>query len=231
MKKTLYIIHGWTYTTVPWEKTRQQLKKEEIETVMLRVPGLTAPSEAVWTIEAYEQWLDDQLKDVTDPIILGHSNGGRILMNYLSHRSGRVKHLILLSSAGVYERPKAVSRKRAVFRAAAKALKPLKYIPLVRKGVYRVLGASDYERASKNMKATLHNMLESDQRLHPEKVRTPTTILWGQKDKVTPLGMGQKLHRLIKGSTLRVFPEWAHAPYITHPDELAQVIREVMDKV
>ena len=40
---TLYIIHGWTYTTEPWNGTIAALKKAGINVKMLNVPGLTSP--------------------------------------------------------------------------------------------------------------------------------------------------------------------------------------------
>ena len=50
--KKLYIIHGWTYTVEPWAKTIELLKKDYgITAKMLHVPGLTTPSNKIWTIE------------------------------------------------------------------------------------------------------------------------------------------------------------------------------------
>ena len=75
----LYIIHGWTYTTAPWTKTIELLKKSDIEVEMLHVPGLTSPSKKVWAIEDYVKWADQNIPD--GAVALGHSNGGRILLN------------------------------------------------------------------------------------------------------------------------------------------------------
>ncbi len=42
MTKTLYIIHGWTYSSEPWTKTIKLLNdKYHIKVEMLNVPGLT----------------------------------------------------------------------------------------------------------------------------------------------------------------------------------------------
>ncbi len=230
MSKKLYIVHGWTYSIEPWTATVSILRSEGVEVKQLRVPGLTDPSDKVWTIDEYVEWLRGEIADDPNPTVLGHSNGGRISLNLLSATPDRYKKLILLNSAGVYENPGAVSLKRRVFRFASKALSPLRRIPLARKVVYRLLGAGDYNQAPPNMKQTLHNMLESDKNLAIESVTTPATILWGRKDTTTPIGQGRKMAKLLPHAQLHEFDDWAHAPYITHPNELATAILAALEE-
>lgn len=224
----LYIIHGWTYTIEPWQETVKQLHEKGIDVVQLRVPGLTSPSDQSWTIDDYVAWLDEQLAEIEAPIVLGHSNGGRIAMHYLTSHPDRFKHLILLASAGVEVDSDKLSIKRHVLKALSRIFAPLKHLPLLRKIAYRLLG-SDYGRAPRNMQITLQNMLASDRDFDPSSIATPTSILWGEADRVTPPSMGEKLHSLIKQSTLKIMPGWAHAPYITHATQLADEIIEIVE--
>lgn len=226
----LYIIHGWAYSIEPWEKTVECLRDDGIEVVQLRVPGLTSPSDKSWTIDEYVTWLDEELVGVKDPIVLGHSNGGRIAMHYLTTHPDRLKHLILLASAGIEVGSEKLSLKRRVFRVAAKIFAPLKHIPLLRKVVYRLL-RSDYGQAPKNMQVTLRNMLASDRDFDPSSIATPTSILWGEEDRTTPPRMGRKLHELLRNSTFKLLPDWAHAPYRTHARQLANEIIAIMENI
>lgn len=150
--KEIYIIHGWTYTIEPWTSVVSILRSKGVTVHQLRVPGLTTDSTAVWTIEYYVAWLYKQLEGSKQPIVLGHSNGGRIALNYLKTNPGGFGKLILLNSAGINVDDQKISLKRRVFKLGAKVLKPLKYIPIVRKVVYRLIGGSDYDNAPKNMK-------------------------------------------------------------------------------
>lgn len=225
-KKELYIIHGWTYSIEPWTSVVSILRSKGVVVHQLRVPGLTSESDAVWDIDGYVEWLHGEVGDVNQPIVLGHSNGGRISLNYLKRYPGSFKKLILLSAAGINVSNQKISLKRQIFRAAAKVLKPLKYIPLVRKVVYRVIGGSDYDRAPTNMKKTLHNMLESDKNLDLTDITTPVAVLWGTIDPITPLAQGRKMAHDLPHAHLKEFNGWAHAPYITHPVELADAILE-----
>lgn len=228
--KTLHIIHGWAYTVEPWDKTIAELKKLGINVKMLRVPGLTEPSDAIWTIDDYVAWLDKQLAETEKPIVLGHSNGGRIAMHYLSEHPDKFKHLILLASAGVEVDSQRLSVKRRIFRALAKIFAPLKSIPLLRRIIHRLLG-SDYGQAPKNMQKTLANMLASDRDFDPSGITSPTTLLYGDSDTTTPPAMGQKLASMIPASKLKVIPQWRHAPYRSHPEQLAREIATIMETV
>ena len=226
MSRNIYIIHGWTYSVEPWTSTVSILRSKGVTVHQLRVPGLTGESSEEWDIDGYVEWLRSELGGVESPVVLGHSNGGRIALNYLKKYPGSIEKLILLNAAGINVDNQKISLKRKLFRIAAAILKPLKYIPLVRKVVYRVVGGGDYERAPENMKRTLHNMLESDQFLELEDIATPTTVLWGARDEVTPLAQGRTMAERLPQASLRVFDEWAHAPYITHPGELSVAILE-----
>lgn len=219
---TLYIIHGWTYTVEPWAKTIALLEKHGLKVKMLNVPGLTSPSEKVWTIDDYVKWADQNIPD--GAIALGHSNGGRILLNLCAKNPKKLKGLILLSAAGIYE----PSRRKTVVKAVAKIGRPLKNVPLVSKVFHRLTGSGDYGRAPKNMKKTLTNMLNSDKKLDLAPITTKTFILWGKKDTVTPPRQAEKMVAGLPNAKLKFYDDWTHAPYISHPEELAKAILTLM---
>ena len=219
----LYIVHGWAYSIEPWRQTVAYLKQHGVEVVQLKVPGLTAPSDDTWTIDGYVEWLKNELAAETKPVVLGHSNGGRISMHYDVAYPGRLGKLLLLNSAGIEVAPRKLSRKRQLLKVMAKILAPLKHIPGLKKIVYRLLG-SDYGNAPDNMKRTLANMLASDASFDASQVTAPTAIIWGKEDTTTPLSMGRALNERIPHSSLTIMSEWQHAPYRTHPEQLAQEI-------
>ena len=218
----LYIIHGWTYTVEPWAKTLEILKANGLKVKMLHVPGLTEPSDKVYTIEDYEEWADQQIPD--GAIALGHSNGGRILLNLCSKKPEKLSYLILLDSAGVYE----PSKKKKIVAKIAKIGRPLGKIKLLNKVFHRITGTTDYLRAPENMKKTLANMLDSDKNLDLTKVETKTFILWGKKDTTTPPRQATKIYEKLPNADLKFYANWTHAPYISNPEELARVITKLI---
>lgn len=221
----LYIIHGWTYTVKPWDETLALLKKAGINVKMLHVPGLTEKSDKEYSIEDYVEWADSEIPD--GAIALGHSNGGRILLNLCAKNPEKLKYLILLDSAGIYEN----TLKKKVVRGVAKIGKPLKRLPVVDKIFHRVTGSTDYSNAPDNMKATLANVLDSDRYLDITKVETPTLILWGKKDTVTPPKHATMIYERLPKAELKFYPEWTHAPYIVDPEGLARALITFLRRV
>lgn len=214
----LYIIHGWTYTVDPWKKTIAELRKNGISVKMLNVPGLTETSNKEFTIDDYVKWADQQIPD--GAIALGHSNGGRILLNLCSKKPEKLKYLILLDAAGIYE----PTIKKKIVTNLAKIGKPLKIIPIVDKVFHKITGSTDYSKAPANMKVTLSNMLESDKLLDLSKVETRTFILWGKKDTTTPPRQATAMYERLPNAELKFYANWTHAPYISNPDELARAL-------
>ena len=220
----LYIIHGWTYTVEPWRETFKILRDNGLSVKMLNVPGLTEESKKVFTIDDYVKWADKNIPD--GAIALGHSNGGRILLNLCSRKPEKLKHLVLLDAAGIYE----PSTKKKIVEKLAKVGKPLKKLPLVDKAFHKLTGSTDYSKAPENMKQTLANMLASDKDLDLSKVTTPTFILWGKKDTTTPPRQATKMYEGLPNAELKFYANWTHAPYISNPDELARAITTLITR-
>ena len=221
----LYIVHGWTYTVEPWKSTVEILRDKGFSIKMLRVPGLTEPSNKEYSIEDYVKWADREIPD--GAIALGHSNGGRILLNLCAKKPDKLKYLILLDAAGIYE-PSA--RKRMVEKVA-KIGKPLKKIPVVDKAFHRLTGSTDYSRAPENMKVTLANMLESDKDLDFNRITTRTFILWGKKDTTTPPRQGTMMYEKLPNAELKFYANWTHAPYISDPEGLARALSMLLERL
>jgi pimeloyl-ACP methyl ester carboxylesterase len=57
-------------------------------------------------------------------------------------------------------------------------------------------------------------------------IALPTALIWGDRDSVTPLPEGQRLNRLIPGSTLSVLENVGHIPHIEAPDRLYAVLSQ-----
>lgn len=221
----LYIVHGWAYTVKPWEKTLDILKEKGFNVKMLHVPGLTEESKKVWTIDDYIKWADSEIPD--GAIALGHSNGGRILLNLCAKKPEKLKYLVLLDAAGIYE----PTLKKRVVERVAKIGKPLKKIPIIDKAFHRLTGSTDYSKAPANMKETLKNMLSSDKNLDFSKVETRTFILWGKKDTITPPRQATLMYEKLPNAELKFYANWTHSPYISNPEELAKVLCNLLKRL
>jgi pimeloyl-ACP methyl ester carboxylesterase len=228
VKQKLFIIHGWTYSLDKWTAVCQLLKDRGFEPVQLRVPGLTEPSKKVWDINGYCDWLETQLKGETKPIVIGHSNGGRIALAYAQRHNDRLGKLILIDSAGIAHTQLVSRLKLSILRFLAAITKPLLRSARLKGLLYKLIGAKDYFNASPNMKLTMQNMLAADSTIDLAKVQLPVTIIWGREDGITPLADGHKLAAGIAGAQLHIIANARHAPFANHPDVVAELITKAV---
>jgi pimeloyl-ACP methyl ester carboxylesterase len=58
--------------------------------------------------------------------------------------------------------------------------------------------------------------------------RTPTLIVWGERDNTIPLEHGRRAHEAIPASSFRTLPDAAHFPHLEDPDGLSRLLLEFM---
>lgn len=226
-QSSIYILHGWTQTLNKWANFAKKLESKGFEIKLLKIPGLTEKIDRIWGIDDYVKWLGENLKREKGKIILiGHSNGGRIALNFAIKHPEKISKLVLIDSAGIYHSDIIIRTKRSVFFILAKIGR--KVIPLdgARKLLYFLTGEKDYKTADSIMKKTMINLIQSDKSLLIEKVKVPTIIIWGENDNITPLSDAEVLSGKIKNSKLYVIDGAKHAPQFTHTKGVVNKILE-----
>ena len=226
-KKKIYILHGWAYTTEKWEPFIKKLNKHNIETVLLKIPGLTSPLNEVWNLENYIEWLRQELAHEKDKVfLLGHSNGGRISLAYALKFPEKIQQLILIDSAGIYHNELPIRLKRFIFGNLARFGRQFCNSDFLRKLLYKFTRESDYERANPLLRQTMRNLITTDisGRLH--ELDIPAVIIWGEGDTITPLADGKKIHEMINGSKFYIIKNAKHSPQFTNVEEAVGIILE-----
>lgn len=147
---------------------------------------------------------------IENPIMFGHSFGGRVAIKYALNNEVRI--LILMDSAGIRHLP--LSKKYKILKY--KFLKNLyKLISLNKLEKLRAkTGSSDYQKCSPMMKKTLSNVVKVNLKKDIKKLNCKTLILWGYYDKVTPYSDAVYFHQKIANSRLITFYNSGHFPYI-----------------
>ena len=130
------------------------------------------------------------LINASKDIILGHSFGGKVAL-LLEPRV-----LVLVGSAGIYiNKPLKIKLKIAVF-------KMMKIFGFAK---FRSLFvADDAKSLSEPMYQTFKNVVDEDFSDKFESYEGKALICWGKDDTATPLFAGEKIHKLIKDSELKV---------------------------
>ena len=81
------------------------------------------------------------------------------------------------------------------------------------------------------LQAALDAVNQADARPLLAHIRTPSLLVFGQKDAITPPRMGEYLNRHLADSELVLMEKAAHAPFLSHADEFAERYRGFVEKV
>lgn len=229
IKKTIYILHGWAQdpdNENKWAELRSQLAVYGYQTVFLPLPGLTTPLDEVWTLDSYASWLEEQLADEKKIILLGHSFGGQIAVRFTAQNGEKVTKLILIDSAGILDKSLFVLLKKNIFYYLAKIGKLFFSAEIFRKALYFLVREKDYYQASQTLRQTMSNVVREEVEQELSQIQTPTLILWGAKDSITPVKLAKKFKDNLKNSQLKIIDEARHSPQFTHAKLVAQEIAE-----
>lgn len=228
MSAKIYLLHGWSYKLERWDGVLSLLAKAGLEVEPLKIPGLTDGTDRAWTLDDYLDWLQKSTGDHKQVVLIGHSNGGRLAIAYAVRHPEKVKQLILIDSAGIYPRGLTIRLKRAIFGTLAKVGKRLTQSKRLRRLLYQAARESNYHQATPAMRQTMANLIEADLRHQLGQVQAPTTLIWGEKDRSTPLSDGKIMLANIPQANLTVIAGAGHSPHVSHPDQLAKLLVQAL---
>ena len=227
----LFILHGWTYYAAEtWRPLLEMLRARGIDYEFLPMPGLTDGTNPTWTLDDHVKWLEEKTAAHDKVVLYGHSHGGRVSIAFSAKHPAKVARLILEDSAGIP--PKGLRKwKRDIFKKIANIGHMFVRSERFRSMLYKTICESDYRKATPEMQKTMANLLSVDLSLVLHKIQCPTLIIWGARDKTTPLSAGNKIHAGIRGSRMVVIPDARHSPHITHSEQVADLITEELSSV
>ncbi len=225
----ILILHGWKSSKEKWGKVKDILEKENIKVIIPDLPGFKEETkiDKPWDLDDYLKWVEEYVKKkeqegvLKSPFfLLGHSFGGRIAIKFSLANSEKLKGLILVSSAGIRNKKKFVSRfsflKKLSFLPGFSFLRKLFYKLIVRK--------TDYLGVEGPMKETFKNIVSEDLTGLLPGIRNKTLIIWGKKDKSTPISNAFLMNDKIKDSNMIKLKGIGHMPYLENPELLAEKI-------
>jgi len=239
----LIILHGWGASSKSFAKVKELLEQKGVSVFVLDLPGFrsVAPSDKAWSVDDYADWVENYIENKIHPalplkkegeksfVLYGHSFGGRIGIKLAARQIEGLKGLILCDAAGITPRPKIKINIFSLLSRTGKlffSLPILKYFqPIVRKIEYFLAGTRDYYYLqSEIMKGTFKKVIEEDLTSYLGKISVPTLIIWGKKDKMTPVSDAYVMNRKIAGSKLEILENVGHSPHLESPEELANIV-------
>ena len=132
-----------------------------------------------------------------------HSFGGRVGIKLAAKYPYYIKKIVLADSAGLKPRRGIIYYSKVFIHKF-----------LTKLHIEHTSGSEDYKKLNGKMRETFKNIVNEDLSDECRKVKADTLIIWGNKDKDTPIYMARKLHRLIRKSMVIVFKGCGHFAYL-----------------
>lgn len=166
-------------------------------------------------------------KGYEDVILLGNSLGGHIGLYYTNLFPEKVAGLVITGSSGLYESAMGSGyTKRRDYNVIKAKAEEVFYDPAIATkeivdDVYETV--NDRNKLVKTLaiakSAIRHNMAKDLPNMN-----TPTCIIWGKNDIVTPPNVAEEFHELLPDSNLYWIEKCGHAAMMEHPDKFNEIL-------
>ncbi len=246
----IVLLHGTSDSLHTWEGWAQSLKSQR-RVIRFDLPGfgLTGPSPANdYSIAADTQFVVQMMDamGLKTVVLGGNSLGGEIAWATAVAVPQRVSKLVLVDAAGYPLQPVSIP---VAFRFAHMPLvrNIMQYVlprGVVKSSVRNVYGDPDkvgnvlvdryFELALRTgNRAALGRRLEqryAGDYLLIQRIKVPTLILWGGKDRLIPPDIAKRFETDIVGSRLVVFQELGHVPQEEDAKRTLEEVQRFLDK-
>lgn len=218
--KDLVFLHGWGQNIEMMKMLGDPFQKEYRITI-LDLPGFGESEEPkyAWTVFDYVEFLHQFFLSIKikNPILIGHSFGGKLALLYASMYS--VEKLVLL--APTYR------KETEHLSWKTKMLKQLKKVPGLNhfeEFAKKHIGSTDYKNASPIMRQILTQHVNTDIKEECKKIKAPTLIIWGTNDEAVSYHRAKELENLIENAGVVTYQGCTHYAYLERLNQTINVL-------
>ncbi|MEG2322044.1 MAG: alpha/beta hydrolase [Bacilli bacterium] len=219
-KQAIVLLHGWGQNIEMMKGLGDKFIKSN-RIIILDLPGFGCSEEPTyaWTVLDYVYCIHELLTNlkIKNPILIGHSFGGKISLLYASMYE--VNKLVCLASPFKCEKTNGLK---------TKILKNLKQVPLLNKlegFAKKHIGSSDYKAASEIMRSILVKTVNFDITNEVKKINCPTLLIWGTNDMAVSIDDAHELEHLIKDAGLVIYDNCTHYAYLERFNQTVSVLK------
>ncbi len=233
-KTNIVILPGWGETRNTFNQLINALK-DKFTIYIIDYPGFgnsKFPNRDL-SIYDYATLVKDFLtiNSIDNPILIGHSFGGRIIIILAGLYKINIKKIILIDPAGIKHKK---SIKATIKQKIYKLLKKVgNILPKKLKRKYlniliNLFGSTDFKNLDPNIRKTFIKIVNEDLRKYLKDINQSTLLIWGENDIDTPLSDGFIMKKEIEDSGLIVIPNANHFSYLEYPFYVIKIILEFL---
>jgi 3-oxoadipate enol-lactonase len=194
--------------------------------------GRSGGTESLKSVDAYRDCLGafmDALR-VRPCVLVGRSMGGAIATAYALAHPERVRALVLVATAAHFELPQATldTWKNVMLGRAQQPFTTEAFSPKTDFAVMREMWMEQVKTDPRVRYFDLVACNQFDATARLGSITTPSLIVVGRDDGITPPAQAEALHQGIKGSKLVAINDAGHAVPNEKPDEFNRAVRDFL---
>ncbi len=165
--------------------------------------------------------------------LLGNSLGGHVGLVYTLKHQDQVKTITLTGSSGLFENGMGETYpKRGDYDYIRKKTELTFYDPAVatKELVDEVYGIVNNRLKALKVISLAKSAIRHNLGNELTGIRTPTCLIWGQNDTITPPMVAEEFHTLIPNSELHWIDKCGHAPMMEVPDEFNRILGDFLNR-
>lgn len=231
----IILLHGWLANLKTMQPLANSLK-QHFKVYNVDIIGFgesDLPDEPMSTND-YGDFLQKFIKklSIENPILIGHSNGGRTIINAVGRELIKPSKIVLIDSAGI--KPKRhldYYLKIYTFKAGKNILKILpntKKVQQMRENLLKKFSSEDYKNSPEVLRRTMSIILNEDQRNYLQNIKVPTLLIWGENDTATPIEDAKLMEKLIPDAGLVTYANSGHFSYLENIQNCNIVLNEFL---
>lgn len=231
--KAVLLLHGWGDRAAGLRSIQTALSRQFM-VITPDLPGFggTEAPKTSWDVTDYAQFVSHFLEKIdagSTYAIIAHSNGGAIAVRGLGKNMLQADRLVLLASAGVRGGYNGRHKVQRLVIKAGKALAtplPAGAKRRLRRKVYDTVGSDML--VAEHLQETFKRVVTDDVQADAGNITIPVLLLYGERDKATPVSYGELFHERMSASTLEVLPGAGHFLYLDRPHETIKAIKDFL---
>lgn len=224
-------LHGWRSESAVWFDIMNKLESLGYGSVAVDLPGFggTSKPEQPFETNNYGDFTSEFIEkmSLSSIIPVGHSYGGRTIINLAVRFPDKFEKIILVDSSGLQIN----EQKKSLMQSLSKIVKPIFKLPFmkpIRKMIYSKIGSEDYIAAEGDafFEDTYASIIKDNYESLLPRIKAETLIVWGDKDLDTPIEMANTLKQKIPNSKLKIFEGAGHYSFQENEEEFVKGLVE-----
>lgn len=235
-KQILILMHGWGQTTKGMDIIVQGINLDKFSVYNLDFPGFgksVLPNFA-WSVYDYNTMLEkfiEKLK-IKNPILVGHSFGGRIATIYGS-KNLNLKSMVFIDAAGIKPKKNLYVKCRILtFKLCKFVVKRFykKHQQEYLNNLNLIFGSGDFNATDPKLRNIFIKTVNEDLTYLYKDIKVPVKLIWGSEDNFTPLSDAKIMHKKIQNSELVYYEGAGHYSYMDNYSQFIIDFNEFIER-